>query len=76
MPEIKELIEQRRLPQPHVRRALRVATGFTLQEVADLLGVTRSAVHRWELGTRLPRLTNRIRYAELLATFRETLRDG
>jgi transcriptional regulator with XRE-family HTH domain len=75
MQQIKTLIEERRLPPPQVRRALRLAAGFTLQDIADVLGVTRSAVHRWEIGTRAPRSANRIRYSEVLAGFQEALHN-
>lgn len=66
MDEIASLAQSRQLPPPPTRRALRIASGLTTQEVANALGVTRSAVHRWETGKRNPSGELRIRYADLL----------
>ena len=75
LPRIEQLIEERRLPAPAVRRALRVAAGFSLQEIADVLDVSKQAVHKWETGVRLPRPANRRRYARLLAACGKALTD-
>ena len=42
------------LPPPARRREIRVASQLSLQDIADLLGVTRSAVSRWERDERRP----------------------
>ena len=66
MTDITALAEARQLPPPAVRKALRLASGLTLQEVASVIGVTRSAVQRWETGKRTPSGELRVQYAELL----------
>jgi transcriptional regulator with XRE-family HTH domain len=60
------------LPDPLVRRALRVAAGLTQSDVAELLEKSRPTVTRYESGARSPRGSDRVRYAELL----EELRRG
>ncbi len=47
-------------------RALRRSQGLSQQEVADMIGVSRSALARWETGSRIPRGEVRDRYARLL----------
>jgi DNA-binding transcriptional regulator YiaG len=42
------------LPEPSVRRSIRVAAGVTVPEMAALVGVTRQAVYLWEVGRRRP----------------------
>lgn len=39
-------------------RELRKASGLSVSRMSDLLGVTPSAVYRWELGKSLPDLGN------------------
>lgn len=55
------------LPAPAVRRAIRHQAGLTEQQLASVLGVSRVAVARWELGTREPRGALRRKYAEALS---------
>lgn len=45
---------RRRLPEPALRAHLRRVRGLTRQQVADVLGVHRVTVSRWEAGTREP----------------------
>ena len=53
--------------------AIRRAAGLSLAEVATAIGVTPSAVCKWESGDRLPRSDVARRYAQLLeALDRET----
>ena len=68
-----ELVSKRRLPTPEYRRALRREADLTLEHVAAQLGVTKSAVSRWERGLRDPQGRNRIRYGELLAELKEAV---
>lgn len=62
---------RRRLPAPPMRRAIRVAAGFTGAEVAATLGVSRQAVAQWERGTRTPRGTHLRAYLEVLDALSE-----
>ncbi|MFF4249469.1 helix-turn-helix domain-containing protein [Streptomyces sp. NPDC001822] len=55
------------LPSPDVRARLRKADKLTQQQVADLLGVRRLAVARWETGKVEPREPHRQAYIRLLA---------
>ncbi|GHI25883.1 hypothetical protein Shyd_72540 [Streptomyces hydrogenans] len=54
------------LPPPPVRAKLRLAAGLTQQEVAEVVGVKRVAVARWELGQTYPRRPHRAVYLHLL----------
>jgi len=62
----EQALKARRLPPPHLARAIRVEAGPTQRQVADALGVNRVTVARWESGQRRPRGEMRARYAELL----------
>lgn len=53
--------------EPEMGRILRKRAGLSQQEVAALVGVKRSAVARWERGTRVPRASVLERYVALLA---------
>jgi len=55
------------LPPPSARARLRKADRLTQQQVADLLGVRRLAVARWEAGNVEPREPHRQAYIRLLA---------
>jgi HTH-type transcriptional regulator/antitoxin MqsA len=57
---------RRSLPEPSIRRLLRTRAALSQQEIADLLGVTRPAVTRWELGERTPRGDLAERYSDVL----------
>ncbi|MFB6515790.1 helix-turn-helix transcriptional regulator [Streptomyces virginiae] len=54
------------LPPPRVRAQLRLAAGLTQMDVADVVGVKRVAVARWELGEAHPRRPHREVYLHLL----------
>lgn len=66
---VDELLErvraQRRLPVPSERCRIRKAAGLTLRDVATALGVSHTAVAKWEAGA-MPR-EQRDAYADLLA---------
>lgn len=57
---------RRALPVPAVRRLLRERAGLSQAAVADVMGVSRPAFTRWELGQRTPRGVILERYVELL----------
>jgi transcriptional regulator with XRE-family HTH domain len=76
MSRIREIVEATKLPTPSVRRALRVSAGLSLETVAGLLGVHKTAVSRWERGRREPRGDLRSRYAVVLSELREALKDA
>jgi transcriptional regulator with XRE-family HTH domain len=48
----KRLAMRRELPPAAECRRLRQAAGVSLREVADLIGVTPTAVHHWECNRR------------------------
>jgi DNA-binding transcriptional regulator YiaG len=57
---------RRRLPPPRIRRLVRQRAGLSPNDVARVLGLSRSAVTHWELGRRAPRTPNAEAYATLL----------
>jgi transcriptional regulator with XRE-family HTH domain len=57
---------RRDLPPPSIRRLLRERAGLSQEAIANVLGVTRPTVTRWELGARTPRNAALVRYSELL----------
>jgi DNA-binding transcriptional regulator YiaG len=65
---IDELLEQvrsrRELPRPDERRRIRTAAELSLRDVAAALGVSHTAVAKWEKGSK-PR-ERRLAYARLL----------
>lgn len=70
---IGRLEAARRLPAPAGRRAIRVASGASQQQLADELGIDRVSVARYELGLREPRGELRLRYLELLDGLRRLM---
>ena len=56
----------RELPTPPIRRALRRHHGLSQGELAELLGVDRASVSRYEAGERSPRAAIAERYLEIL----------
>ncbi|MEU5416677.1 helix-turn-helix domain-containing protein [Streptomyces clavifer] len=66
MDAIEALLARPSLPPPKVRAALRQAEGLTQVEVAEAIGVTRVAFHRWETGQAEPRARSRAAYLRLL----------
>lgn len=61
---------RRALPIPAMRRAIRVGAGLSQSDVAEILGVHRETVARWESGDRTPRGTTLIAYVDLLDQLR------
>ena len=69
MTSLSNLIDRsrrRRLPDPEMRRLLRLKAGLTQAEIAAAIGVERPTVSRWEAGIRSPRGAHAEAYAELL----------
>ena len=62
------------LPEPDERVRIRVSAGVSQRALADVIGVTGVACHRYEHGQRTPRGETRRRYAEALAMLREMAR--
>jgi transcriptional regulator with XRE-family HTH domain len=56
---LAQIIEKRRarkrLPDPRTRRQVRERAGITQADLAQVLGVDRATVSRWESGERDPR---------------------
>lgn len=52
--------------QDGAARAVREGAGLSLEEVAAAVGVTGSAVGRWERGERIPRGPKALVYARLM----------
>jgi DNA-binding transcriptional regulator YiaG len=61
------------LPPPKGRRALRLAAGVSIAEVAAVVGVSRQAVNAWERGSARPVGDHLPAYLELLEMFRRTV---
>ena len=59
-----------KLPSPTRRRAIRVRSGATLEEVGELVGVTGEAVRLWETGQRTPSEIHRDDYVDVLDDLR------
>jgi transcriptional regulator with XRE-family HTH domain len=76
--EVSDEIRQRakRLPSPPVRKALRIALGFTLDEAAVATSLGRSTVIRYENGLAEPRGLARARYASWLADLECAAKEG
>jgi DNA-binding transcriptional regulator YiaG len=71
---LTERIQARReLPAPSVCRALRKAAGVSLDDVANVVGVSRQAVAYWETGARTPRGANLTAYLEVLQAFKRAM---
>jgi transcriptional regulator with XRE-family HTH domain len=70
--ELKQRAESRRvLPAPEERRRIRKDAGATLEEVAEVVGVTRQTVILWENGSRSPSGERLTRYMDLLRVLQE-----
>jgi DNA-binding XRE family transcriptional regulator len=52
--------------EPDLGRLVRLRAGLSQQQMADLVGVERSALARWERGERLPRADALMKYLALL----------
>lgn len=63
---VVELSRIRSLARSGSARTVRLAAGLSLAEIAATVGVTSSAVFRWENGERAPHGDAALRYGELL----------
>jgi transcriptional regulator with XRE-family HTH domain len=59
-------VARRRLPEPAIRRLLRVQAGLTQAELGAAVGVARETVSRWETGKRTPQGATLDSYLEAL----------
>lgn len=70
MSAIDDLVAEakRRAPLPPVsaRKSIRLEAGLSQSEVAEVCGVDRATISRWESGERVPHGVPRGRYAQLL----------
>jgi transcriptional regulator with XRE-family HTH domain len=69
---VKARIHVRRsLPEPALRVALRRRAGLTQRELAEILGVDRTAIAHWEAGRRHPEGKRLTDYVEALQAFED-----
>jgi DNA-binding XRE family transcriptional regulator len=75
MDQLERALERRRiesrLPEPAVRKRLRLLVGLTQREVATAVGVSQQAINAYEGGTRRPSGTIAERYVAVLDRLRE-----
>lgn len=67
---IDEVRRAHRLPSPAVAKMIRIEAGVSQERLAREVGVHRMTIQRWENGTRTPRASKRVLYAELLEQLR------
>jgi transcriptional regulator with XRE-family HTH domain len=71
MEELESRLRARNTLPPHAaRRAIRMAAGASLADVAAAVGVTRARVYQWEHGAN-PSGANVARYGEVLRMLQE-----
>jgi DNA-binding transcriptional regulator YiaG len=61
-----KIAARRTLPPPRLRRMLREDLGLSQEDIAQVLGVHRETVSRWERGACYPRGRHLVAYVELL----------
>ncbi len=71
---ISRTLAERSVPPARLARAIRVTAGASQAEVARELGVHRTTIARWELGSRHPRPRVAAAYAALLRELEGTVR--
>ena len=67
---LERLRAKRELPPPEERRRIRQSAGASLRDIAREVGVSHTAVRRWETTRAVPREA-RIAYARLLDELRQ-----
>ena len=77
-PEHQELLDRVRarrvLPMAAERRSIREAAGVSQHEMARALGVSWTAIYRWERGSRPREREHEIAYADLLIELKRASR--
>ena len=66
MSDTTDLIRVRRMVETGAARAIRLAAGLSLAEIARAADVTRATVWRWEAGERRPHGPAASRYLRVL----------
>ena len=66
-----EVAARRRLPDPAVAKAIRIAAGVSQERLARELGVHRVTIARWEVGPRAPRGQLAVQYLRALDLMRD-----
>jgi transcriptional regulator with XRE-family HTH domain len=74
--ELVQLAHVRELARDGTARAIRIAAGLSLGEIADHVGVGIGTVSRWETGERRPHGKRALRYAELLEALQEREKEA
>lgn len=69
--QLDQLLEGTNLPSPVMRRAIREQAGLSLEELADVIGVARNTLWRWEKGLHRPHPGHRRTYAGVLRQVNE-----
>jgi len=70
---VERLVEARSLLASGEARRVRLAAGLSLEKMAVQVGVSVSAIYRWERGDRVPRGRAATEYAALLLRLRDLL---
>lgn len=70
---IEEVRTTQRLPRPELARAVRESAGVSQARIANVLGVDRASVARWELGQRRPRGRLAAAYSDLITQLRSEI---
>jgi transcriptional regulator with XRE-family HTH domain len=73
MSRIDDLIAVRALARAGTARSLRLEGVLSLREVADVVGVDPSTIHRWEDGESTPRMAHALRWLDLLRDIERAL---
>ena len=70
---VERLVEARLLLASGEARRIRLAAGLSLEKMAVQVGVSVSAIYRWERGDRVPRGRAATEYAALFLRLRDLL---
>ena len=74
--EALRLVEARRLAASGEGKSIREAAGLSIHETADVLGLSVSALFRWENGERVPRGDRAVAWADFLEQLGATRRPA
>jgi transcriptional regulator with XRE-family HTH domain len=70
---VERLVLARSLLASGEARRIRIAAGVSVSQIAADIGVSASAIQRWERGERVPRTRAAGEYAELLVRLRNAM---